>query len=285
MLDGVISGLISGSAYALLAVCIVMLYRLTGVVNVAQAAMGALGAYVCYSAVGGSWPLALAVLAGLAVGGITAAIVGWVLARWFGDPSVTTRTVVSVVALIVILTLGFRLFGDAPRVMPSLLPEVSIVVAGVRVSLATLVALVLVMVLAGTLSVLMTRTQLGIRLEAMAARPTTVQLLGVNARLLAVGAWLTTGAVSTLALLLIAPTYNPTFESLSMLVVPALAAALLGAFSRVWVAAVGGLAMGAIEGAGARIAVLSDYRGALPFVLVILALIWMRRREVWDAAR
>ena len=48
---------------------------------------------------------------------------------------------------------------------------------------------------------------------------------------------------------------------------------------------VGGLAIGAIEGAAARIDGLASYRGALPFVLIIVALIWLRRRRVWDEAR
>lgn len=285
MLDGVISGLISGSAYAILAVCVVMLYRLVGVVNIGLAAIGALGAYVCYSAVGSGLPLGAAVLAGLAVAGAAAGFSGWVLARWFGQPSETVRAVVSVVILIVILTIGFRLFGDSPRVMPSLLPEASFVLGGVRVSLATAIALALAVAVAVGLTLLLRRTRLGTRLEAMAERPTAVQLLGVNTRLLAMGAWAATGMIATLAMLLIAPTRNPTFETMSFLIVPALAAALVGAFSNVWVAAAGGLAIGAIEGAGARIDWLASYRGALPFAIVIVALIWLRRREVWDAAR
>ena len=285
MLDGVISGLISGSAYAILAVCVVMLYRLVGVVNIGLAAIGALGAYVCYSAVGSGLPLGAAVLAGLAVAGAAAGFSGWVLARWFGQPSETVRAVISVVILIVILTIGFRLFGDSPRVMPSLLPEASFVLGGVRVSLATAIALALAVAVAVGLTLLLRRTRLGTRLEAMAERPTAVQLLGVNTRLLAMGAWAATGMIATLAMLLIAPTRNPTFETMSFLIVPALAAALVGAFSNVWVAAAGGLAIGAIEGAGARIDWLASYRGALPFAIVIVALIWLRRREVWDAAR
>ena len=91
--------------------------------------------------------------------------------------------------------------------------------------------------------------------------------------------------ISTLALLLVAPARNQTFESMSFLVIPALAAALLGGFSNIWVAAGGGLAIGAIEGAAARIDGLANYRGALPFLLIAIALIWMRRRKVWDDAR
>lgn len=124
MLDGIVSGLVTGSAYAILAVCVVVLYRLVGVLNFGQAALGALGAYICYALLGGGLPLPLAVLTGLTVAGIVSGFTGWVLARFFGDPTVAVRTVVSIVFLILLLTVGFRLFGDSPRVMPSLLPEV-----------------------------------------------------------------------------------------------------------------------------------------------------------------
>jgi len=283
MLDGIVSGLVSGSAYAILAVCVVVIYRLVGVLNFAQGAIGAMGAYLCYSAVGAALPLAIAVLIGVAAAGLIAGFAGWVLARWFGDPTVTVRSVVSVVLLIVLLTLGFRLFGDSPRLMPSLLPDLSFSVGGVRVSLTTVVAIVATVVIAAGLSVILHRTRVGIRLQALSERPTTVQLLGVNSRLLAVGVWVATGMISTLAVLLVAPTRNPTFLSMSMTVVPALAAGLLGSFTNVWIAAAAGLIIGGVEGAGARLPIVAEYRGAIPFIIIIIALIWLRRREVWDA--
>jgi len=285
MVEGIVSGLVTGSTYAILAVCVVVLYRLVGVLNFGQAAIGALGAYVCYAVLGTGLPLPLAVTAGLAVAAVVAGFAGWVLARWFGEPTATVRAVVAVVLLILLLTAGFRMFGDSPRVMPSLVPETSFVLGGVRVSLTTVVALAATVVIAGGLSLLLRYTTVGIRLQAMSERPVTVQLLGVNSRLLAVGVWAATGLLSTLALLLVAPTRNPTFESMSFFIVPALAAGLLGAFSNVWIAAASGLAIGAIEGAGARIEVFANYRGAIPFVIIVVALIWLRRREVWDAAR
>ncbi|MFT4231369.1 MAG: branched-chain amino acid ABC transporter permease [Leucobacter sp.] len=285
MLDGIVSGLVAGSSYAILAVCLVVLYRLVGVLNFAQAAIGALGAYTCYAVAGAGVPLAVAVAAGIAAAATLAGIAGWALDRWFANPTAAVRAVVSVVLLILVLALGFRLFGDSPRLMPPLVPGVSFAVAGVRVSLTTIVALLAAGAIAGGLSLVLRRTRLGLRLRALSERPVTLQLLGVNTSALAIGVWGATAALSTLALLLVAPSRNPTFESMSFLVVPALAAALLGRFSNVWIAAGSGLVIGAIEGAGARIPVLSDYRGALPFALIIAALVWLRRREAWDAAR
>lgn len=285
MLDGVVSGLVSGSAYAIVAVCVVVLYRLVGVLNFSQAALGAFGAYACYSILEAGTPLVLAVLAGLVASAGVAGFVGWVLSRWFANPTVIVRSVISAVLFLLILSAGFRLFGDSPRAMPSLVSDATVDVAGVRVSVATIVALLLALAIALGLTLLLRFTQIGLRLQAMSERPVTVQLLGINARRLTVIVWASTGVLSTLAMLLIAPTRNPTFESMSFLIVPALAAALVGSFSNVWVTTLAAVLIGAIEGGASRVEGLSDYRGVLPTVIIIVTLAFLRRREVWDAVR
>jgi branched-chain amino acid transport system permease protein len=285
MLDGVVAGLISGSAYAIVAVCVVVLYRLVGVLNFSQAALGAFGAYGCYSLVEAGLPLWLAILAGIAFSAGLSALAGWALARWFGSPTALVKSVISAVLFLLLLSVGYRLFGDSPRAMPSLVPELSLNVTGVRVSLATIIATIAAVAIAAVLTLLLRYTQVGLHLRAMSERPVTAQLLGINTQGLAIIVWTSTGVLSALAMLLIAPTRNPTFESMSFLIVPALAAALVGAFSRVWIATLAALLIGVVEGAASRIDGLSDYRGVLPAVIILLALIWLRRREVWDAFR
>jgi len=280
-----VAGLVSGAAYAIVAVCVVVLYRLVGVLNFSQAALGAFGAYACYSLVDANFPLGLAVITGLALAAGIAGFVGWVLSRWFANPTVLVRSVISAVLFLLMLTAGFRLFGDSPRAMPSLVSDTTIDVAGVRVNVGTILAVVTALIIATGLTLVLRYTQVGLRMQAMSERPVTVALLGINTRRLTVVAWAMTGLLSTLAMLLIAPTRNPTFESMSFLIVPALAAALVGSFSNVWVTTLAALLIGAFEGGASRVEWLANYRGALPAVIIILTLTWMRRREVWDAVR
>jgi branched-chain amino acid transport system permease protein len=227
----------------------------------------------------------LAILAGIAFSAGLSALAGWALARWFGSPTALVKSVISAVLFLLLLSVGYRLFGDSPRAMPSLVPELSLNVTGVRVSLATIIATIAAVAIAAVLTLLLRYTQVGLHLRAMSERPVTAQLLGINTQGLAIIVWTSTGVLSALAMLLIAPTRNPTFESMSFLIVPALAAALVGAFSRVWIATLAALLIGVVEGAASRIDGLSDYRGVLPAVIILLALIWLRRREVWDAVR
>ncbi|MFV0374333.1 branched-chain amino acid ABC transporter permease [Microbacterium sp.] len=284
MLDGVVIGVVTGSAYGILAVCLVLVYRMVGVLNLAQAAIGGVGAYACYGIYGQGLPLVIGAVVGVCVSAAVAGGAGWVIARFFGAASPLTRTVATAIILLVLLAVGYRLFGDSPRLMPTIVPDLTFPVAGVRVSLSTLIALAVMLTIAAALTWVLRHTLLGIQLRALATDPLTAMALGVRTHRLALGVWLVSGGLAAIALLLIAPTYNPTFASMSLLVVPALAAALVAGFSSGWVAAGAGLVLGVLEGVGARIPAVAEYRGLVPFLVVVVGLIWLRRREVWDAA-
>ena len=65
----VLLGMATGALTALVALSIVIVYRVSGVLNFAAAALGAVGAFVCYSlATIMAGPPRLALAAGLAVG-------------------------------------------------------------------------------------------------------------------------------------------------------------------------------------------------------------------------
>ena len=50
-------------------------------------------------------------------------------------------------------------------------------------------------------------------------------------------------------------------------------------------AVVGGLALGVISGVVAQIPAVSFVRNFIPFVFIVILLLWSQRKEVWDAAR
>jgi branched-chain amino acid transport system permease protein len=223
------------------------------------------------------------------VGALAAALlsgaVGWIMARFFGEADLRTRSTVTIALTVTTLSLATRVFGSDPKAVPELLPGLGLTVAGVVVPAASLAVLLGTLVLAAGVGWLLARTRLGVRLRAISERPSTVELLGVPARTLAVGVWAATGAVSSMALLLIAPSRSGDFSGLALFVLPALAAALLGLFKHLPTVVLGGLAIGLIEGMSAIVPSLALYRSALPLVLIVLALLWSQRGEVWDAAR
>ena len=97
--------------------------------------------------------------------------------------------------------------------------------------------------------------------------------------------WLVTGVIRAIANIIVAPTQSNDATSLSMLIVPAAAAALLGGFRRLDLAVVGGLVLGVLGGLVAQIDEVALVRNFLPFLFIVVLLLWTQRKEVWDAAR
>ncbi|MDP4510180.1 branched-chain amino acid ABC transporter permease [Nonomuraea turcica] len=285
MLQASVAGLLAGGAYAMVGVCVVLLFQMTGVLNVAQAAIGAFGTMVMLQLLERGWGFGVALPVGVLTAAALAAMLGWAIARFYADSSAQVRTIVTVAVLVGLLAVGFRLFGNDPRTVPSLVPGAGFRLADVVVSGNALIALVLAAAIAVGAGLLLNRSRLGVRLRAISERPVTAEMLGVPVTALAVGVWAVMGAVTAVAVTAVAPTRPSNFLSLSLLVMPAMAAALLGGLRNLPGAALGGVLIGVIEGAGTSVRQLSEYRQVLPFLVVVVALVWLQRREVWDATR
>ncbi|WP_258567127.1 hypothetical protein [Microbacterium sp. Se5.02b] len=91
--------------------------------------------------------------------------------------------------------------------------------------------------------------------------------------------------ISAIAIIIVAPSQSNDATSLSMLIVPAAAAALLGGFRRLDLAVVGGIVLGVLGGLVAQIDEVALVRNFLPFLFIVVLLLWTQRKEVWDAAR
>ena len=148
-----------------------------------------------------------------------------------------------------------------------------------------LVSIALAVILTVAVEQFLARTRTGLQLRALSERPMAAELLGVPVRPLALGVWAASGAMTTIALMLIAPLRSPDFGSLSLLVVPAFAAALVGMFQSFRAALAGGILIGVIEGLASGFVELAQYRSAVPFLVILTVLMWSQRGARWDEAR
>jgi branched-chain amino acid transport system permease protein len=285
MIQSAITGLIAGATFALLGVCIVMMYRMVRVVNFSLAAIGALGAYVAIVLAGDGWSYVPAAAVGALVGAVTAALCGGVMAAWFSRAETDRRSVVSVAMFIGILTLGTHIFGSNPRFIPALLPGDTVKVGGVVITSASILMGVGAVGLALGVQIFLKRTRLGVRLRAMSERPQTAELMGVPALWLAIGVWAFTGAVAAVGVFVVAPTRASDFTSMGLLVLPALGGAAVGLLRSAWWAVAGGIGLGLLEGVMGNWSSVGPYQDALPLLVIIVVLVWSQRREVWDAPR
>lgn len=281
-----VAGLTAGSAYALLGVCAVFTYRLVAVVNFVGAAIGTAGAFAFAMLAERGLPLWPSAIAGVAVGAAVGIVVGAVMTRWFADKSASTKAAVAVALLVGLVAVGLRITGGQhPHEFPELIGGSAFRLAGVVVTNAAVATLVLAFAFTLAANLFLNRSHTGLQLRALSERPMAAELIGVPVHTLSMWVWGVGGAATAFAVILIAPQRTPNFLSLSLLVVPALAAALIGFFRNFWTTLIGGIAMGIIEGLASVIPGLGEYRTALPFVVILAVLLWSQRGARWDDAR
>ncbi len=285
MVQAAVSGLIEGTTFALLGICLVLTFRMAGVLNFAQAAIGSFGAMLMLELHDGGVGWVPAVVGGIAAAAAISVLIGLVMSRWFTDATAETKASVSIALLVGLLALGDRLFGSSAHNFPAVLPTVHLTISGVYVSASTIIAFGFALVLAISLTLLLRRTRYGHRLRAIADRPHTAELLGIPVRWLTVGVWAFSGAVAGAAIILIAPVQSGQFSGLSLLVLPATAAALIGLFRSFWITFWGGIALGVATGVINNVGSLAPYHNVIPFAVLIVILVVAQRGEVWDAAR
>lgn len=285
MLQGALAGLAAGGLYAVVAVCLTLMSRLVRVINFSQVAIGMFGAYTALLFAERGLPQWAATLCGIAVGGLISALIGWVIAQWLPEADVSRRSAVSVATLLLLISLAFIIFGSKPKTFRPLLSGPAFSVGDVVVTQVTVVMVLLAIVVAVACRLLLTKSKVGTRLRALSERPTTAELLGIPAKRLSVAVWLVSGLICTVAISVVAPTQTNDPISLSFIIVPASAAALLGGFKRLDLAVLGGLALGMLQGALAQFEQLSILRNWVPFLIIVAFLLWTQRKEVWDVAR
>jgi branched-chain amino acid transport system permease protein len=285
MLNLLIAGLASGVAYAALGICLVLTHYVSHVINISQAIVGGVGAFVfvrLYDPQGDIW---LPIVAGLVVSAVLSGLQGAVLATWFAGATSAVKTAVTIAMAIALLAIAQRLFGYGPQVFPLLFAGAVIRIGDLNVPVVTIVAIAVLVILVVGLRAVFEWTRVGLRVRAVSLLPRTAEVLGVRSRLVVPAVWGLSGVIAALALLVVMPTRQADLSAMTLLVVPALAAALLGSMRRFEIVLIAGLGIGVIESILLSWPSISGYRQAVAFVVIVIALLIGQRRAVWHEAR
>jgi len=222
----------TGALTGLVALSIVIVYRVSGVLNFAAAALGAVSAFICYPLRDDyGWPAPLALGAGLLVG-IGLGIFTYAVMAVLRGTSLLAR-LIATLALLTAAQSAMLLFWSNQLSAPkSLLPDDSITLIGdLRITEDRLILIGVVLVLAIGLRAVYSGTLFGLATSAVSE----------NRRVAAIARWapnriefvnyVIAGFLSALAAILLAPIVGLNAAVLSIAVLPALAAALVGRFS------------------------------------------------------
>jgi branched-chain amino acid transport system permease protein len=264
-----ISGVAVGLLYGMLAFSIVLLFKASGIPNFAQGNIATFGTFIVYLlAVRSGLPLAAAIVLGF-VGTAALGVViyaGAILPRGeAGTLNLAIRTLAVYLLLFAVMNL---LWGvGQPFAFPRFLPAAPILVAGVRVSLLSLVTVGAAIVLAGTFWFLYNRTATGLLLRGIADRSDVARLLGADSTRLSGLAWLIAGLVAVVVGLLTVPTALLSSDMMDSFFLYAFTAALLGGMTSLPGAFVGGVVVGVVSN------VVTVLRGQEISIVAIFALL------------
>jgi branched-chain amino acid transport system permease protein len=292
----IVIGLALGGVYALSGVGLVVLYRATGVLNLAFGAIGAAGALIAYYIVQHTgWPDWIAFTICVLFGGVVNLLYGMVFGPAFArrDPLVKMMGTLGL-ALILLGVMSWRApaGGAFARLLPLPSSTHLYTIWGVGVSLTQIIALALAFAITASVTVFLRATKLGTAMRALANDREITSTLGVPVRQVEAVAWFGSGIFCGMAGLLLPDLLTSLdYSALTFLVISAIAAALIGQLKSLWWTLFGGIAVGVLQAAltpyngNSPIASVGSYRAAAPFVLAIVALLYMSRRRVVTLSR
>ena len=258
-------GLGGGAAIALLALGLVVTYQASGVINFAHAAVGAYCAFAFYSfratgnlvlpvfglpaiGLGGVPTVATALIMVLTVAATIGLLLGGVVYRSLRSASPLARMVASLGVMlyfIEVCALRFGPTGSTAFPVASILPDRLRRVTGTIAVYEDRLWLAALAVAAALVMVGISRyTIFGLATRAVAENERGAQLLGIRAEWIAIGNWVLATVLAALAVILAAPVVKLSATDTSLLVVPAIAAALVARFNGLVTAVVAALLIG-----------------------------------------
>lgn len=245
-LEVLIGGLLAGVMYSLVAIGFVLIYKASGVFNFAQGSMVLFAALTFVSLLerGVAFWLAFVITLGSML------LLALAVERWVLRPLVNRSPITLFMAT---LGLAYIIEGSAQALWGAQvhglelgISDVPLEVGGLLLSQFDLFAAATAATLVIVLSLLFSRTRIGLSLRAVADDTLAAQAVGIRLRRIWAVVWAVAGFVGVITGLLWGARLGVQF-SLSLVVLKALPVLIIGGFSSIGGAIVGGLIVGAAE--------------------------------------
>lgn len=276
------SGLAVGAVYAVAAVALVLLYRTTGVLNLAQGAIGAVAAMLAWQ-LSAPGPVGLgAALPALAAAIVLSLLYGQAVAPKLARHEPALQAVGTLGLALVLLGAAQWAWPQAPRRLLLPTDALAVPVLGLRLTGTRLLALAVALLAAAGVALLLGASRIGLAMRALADHRAHALLLGMPVHRAERWAWGVSGLLSGLAGLLLGSLVRLDAAVLTFLVIPALAAAVIGRLRSLALTVAAGLVIGMAEALLTLWPAAVPFRATTPFVLALAAVAW---RQLLPRAR
>ena len=265
-------GLASGGIYALMALGFVLVFKATGIFNLAQGALMMAGGYFFFGLsqqLGWHWAPALA--GALAAASALALVIErFVLRPMIGQSEIVIIIVTVGISSMLVGAAGMA-WGTEIRQIKDLLPRQPIFIGDLLIPGASFWGFVVAMTVTVAFLLYFRFSRAGVALRATASSDINAYSMGIDVRRVAAAVWVGAALAATFCGVLLGA-INGVEPTLGDVALNALAVVILGGLDSFGGVIVGGLFIGWLQAmVGAYLG--GEYREAVPYVVVLLVLL------------
>ncbi len=244
-------GIVNGGTFAMLAIGLVLIYRVSGVLNFAHGAVAMFSTFCAYQ-VSIKWhkPAIVGLIAAVLVGMALGYIIERFTIRPLAERSTLVRTTVTVGWLLVLQEMAGIIWGknayhQAVKVVA--LSRLFTTPGGAVVATDQLLTVVVAVALAAVIAIVLRTTSFGAQMRAVADDPPTARLWGIDVNRVTAASWVIGSGMAAVAGVLLTPRLNFDQISLTVLVIEGLIAAVIGGLSSLPLTVLGAFVLGVAE--------------------------------------
>ncbi len=273
----VVVGLSTGSAFAIVGISFVLIFRTTGIVNFAQGAFAVLGGLFTV-ALGYDMPHWLAAILAIAITALIGTAMAVVAVGFRGRTTPLASLIVTIGLALLPSSIVLLGFGDRPHTYPAIARH-AWDLGGVLIQPQYVLIAIVTLVAATGLTYVLRHTIVGQALVACSDSRRAAELVGLNVRSMAVIAFAVSAALSAVGGLLLIPLVPMSFDSDVSIAVNGFAAASFGGLGSIRLALLGGYVLGIAEQLVVGY-VDPQYNLAIALVIMLLLIGWRSRKEI-----
>jgi len=271
-----VNGVIVGTLYALVAMCFVLIYKASQIVNFAQGELLLIGAWMCWWLVGDLgipfvWGFVLT-FAFMVVFGVLLQVV--VLRPMIGEP------IISVIMVTIGLSIFFQammkwMFGVFVKPFPPVFETRSISVLGLQVETVYVMSMAISLVIMSSFAWFFKYSRMGLAMRATAFDQQAAQSLGISIKQVFAASWAISAVVSALAGIVFG-VVSGVSSALSEFGIKVFPAVILGGLDSIIGGVFGGIIIGVLEALAewvdGQILGIGGLSAVAPFYVLVLIL-------------
>jgi branched-chain amino acid transport system permease protein len=265
------SGLTTGSIYALIAVSLVIVYKVSQLICFSQGEFFIFGALIMVTLTSKGIPMPLAFVLSILIAMAIGALIQQVLIRPIQGSSVGALIVMTIAISLALRGLAMLIWGRESHILRPFTQGAPLQIFGATLQLQVFWIVGITAVILLLIWLFFEKTSLGIAMRACAENPLGASLMGISVQKAALFAWAWGSGIGALAGIAVAPLMFMQYTSGVMPMVKGFIAMSIGGLSSIAGSVVAGLLLGIIESYTIGV-ISSKFSDTIVFALLMVVL-------------